>query len=253
MRRPVVAGNWKLHCGPTEAQRLARDIRNALLGSRHPVDVLLCPPFVSLAAVRDVVRGGPIGLGAQNLYWEDKGAWTGEVSGPLLRDAGCTHVIVGHSERRQHFGETDASVERRVRAALAAGLTPIVCVGETLHQRESGITDQIVSTQIRAGLGGLSDAQWGQVILAYEPVWAIGTGRTATPEQAQEVHRSIRSLVADLAGAARAAALRIQYGGSVKAGNAAELMAQPDVDGALVGGASLDAGEFVRIVEAAAR
>lgn len=253
MRRPLVAGNWKLHCGPQDAERLARDIRNTLLGSRHQVDVVLCPPFVSLTAVRNIVRDTPIGVGAQHLFWEDKGAWTGEVSAGMLHDAGCTHVIIGHSERRQHFGETNATVAKRLRAALKANLVPIVCIGETLAEREAAVTDQVVASQIREGLGWLSEAAWATVVLAYEPVWAIGTGLTATPEQAQAVHGRIRALVSELAGPAAAAALRIQYGGSVKAANAASLMAEPDVDGALVGGASLDASEFAGIVEAASR
>ena len=253
MRRPLVAGNWKLHCGPSEARRLALEIKNGLLGSRTGVDVVLCPPFVSLGAVREIVHGTDVGLGAQNLFWENAGAWTGEVAGPMLRDAGCSHVLVGHSERRQHFGETNASVRRRVRAALDAGLHPILCIGETLAEREAGRTESVVSTQVRDGLEGLSAGDWGQLTLAYEPVWAIGTGRNATPEQAQEVHHMLRELVATLAGQAVAAAMRLQYGGSVKPDNAAALLGQPDVDGALVGGASLDAKGFLAIVAAAAR
>ena len=251
MRRPLVAGNWKLHCGPTEARKLALEIRNGLLGSRAAVDVVLCPPFVSLAAVREIVHGTGIALGAQNLFHEQRGAWTGEVAGSMLRDAGCTHVIVGHSERRQHFGETNASVRRRVRAALDAGLEPIVCVGETLAEREAGTTEAVVATQVREGLEGLSAAEWAALALAYEPVWAIGTGRNATPDQAQEVHRMLRELVASLAGPAVAGAIRLQYGGSVKPDNASALLGQPDVDGALVGGASLEARSFLAIVAAA--
>jgi triosephosphate isomerase len=251
MRQPIIAGNWKMHKGPTEARKLALGIRNGLLGSRTSCAVVLCPPFVSLEAVREIVHGTPIGLGAQNVFWEPQGAWTGEVSAAMLRDAGCTQVIVGHSERRQHFGESDATVQRRVRAALAAGLGVIVCVGETLGERDAGATLEVVERQVRAGLGDLAGADWARVVLAYEPVWAIGTGRNATPEQAQEVHRAIRDLVATLAGPAVASAVRIQYGGSVKPENAAALLGQPDVDGALVGGASLEAVSFLGIVAAA--
>jgi len=251
MRRPFIAGNWKMHKGPTEARRLALEIRNGLLGSRAATQVVICPPFVSLAAVREIVHGTAIGLGAQNAFWEASGAWTGEVAAGMLRDAGCSHVILGHSERRQHFGETNATVRKRVRAALDAGLEVIVCVGETLAERESGDTERIVATQLREGLEGLASGDWPAVTLAYEPVWAIGTGRNATPEQAQAVHAQLRGLVSEIAGRGIAATLRIQYGGSVKPDNAAVLLGQPDVDGALVGGASLEADGFLRIVAAA--
>jgi triosephosphate isomerase len=253
MRRPLVAGNWKMHCGPTEARSLALGIRNGLLGSRTAVDVLLCPPFVSLAAVREIVQGTELRLGAQNLFWESKGAWTGEIAASMLADAGCTSVLVGHSERRQHFGESDETVSRRVRSALAAGLAPIVCVGETLAERQSGRTPEVVERQVRAGLQGLGTADWRRLALAYEPVWAIGTGQNATPAQAQEVHSMLRRLAGSLAGAEVASDLRILYGGSVKPDNAAALLGQADVDGALVGGASLDARAFVAIVAAAVR
>jgi triosephosphate isomerase len=251
MRTPLIAGNWKMHCGPSEAQKLALEIRNGLLGSRADVDVVVCPPFVSIAAVREIVAGSALQLGAQNAFWEVSGAWTGEVAVPMLRDAGCDWVILGHSERRVHFGETDATVRRRLRAALTHGLRPIVCVGESLQERESDATEHVVTTQVRGGLEGLDAAAWSEITLAYEPVWAIGTGRNATPEQAQEVHRLIRDLVGELAGPDAAAAIRIQYGGSVKPDNADALLGQPDVDGALVGGASLQATAFLAIVEAA--
>ena len=250
MRVPLIAGNWKLHCGPTEARRLALEIKNGLLGRRTGADVVLCPPFVSLAAVAEILHGTSIGLGAQNVFWEKQGAWTGEVAADMLRDSGCSYVIIGHSERRQHFGETNATVKRRLRAALDAGLRAIVCVGETLAERESGVTERVVESQLREGLEGLSAAEWGSLTLAYEPVWAIGTGRNATPEQAQAVHRFLRGVVTRLATGAVAGALRIQYGGSVKPENAAELLGQPDVDGALVGGASLDAAAFLGIIRA---
>lgn len=251
MRRPLVAGNWKMHCGPTEARSLALGIRNGLLGSRAPVDVLLCPPFVSLAAVREIVQGSEIRLGAQNLFWAASGAWTGEVSAGMLVDAGCTSVLVGHSERRQHFGDDDQSVHRRLRAALDAGLQVIACVGESLAERQAQRTTQVVESQVRHGLPGLSTEEWKRVTLAYEPVWAIGTGHNATPEQAQEVHSTLRRLVETLSGAEVARQIRILYGGSVKPENAAALLGQTDVDGALVGGASLDARAFLGIVAAA--
>jgi triosephosphate isomerase len=253
MRRPIIAGNWKMHCGPTEARKLALEIRNGLLGSRVPVDVVLCPPSVSLAAVREIVQGTDIALGAQNVHWEKSGAWTGEVSAPMLADAGCRYVIIGHSERRQHFGETNASVRRRVEAALAAGLLPIVCVGETLAEREAGSTARVVTQQVAEGLAGFGPSDWQRLVLAYEPVWAIGTGQNATPEQAQEVHALIRGLVAERAGADVAALLRIQYGGSAKPENAGLILGKPDVDGALVGGASLQAGTFLAIVALASQ
>jgi triosephosphate isomerase len=252
MRRPLIAGNWKMHKGPTEARKLALEIRNGVLGRRLPADVALCPPFVSLAAVREIVHGSDLLLGAQNVFWEKHGAWTGEVSADMLRDAGCSCVLVGHSERRQHFGETDPTVRRRLRAALEAGLRPIVCVGETLAEREAGQTERVVEAQVRGGLEGLAAGDWAVLTLAYEPVWAIGTGRNATPEQAQEVHALIRARIAALAGPEVARRLRLLYGGSVKPDNAAGLLQQPDVDGALVGGASLEAAGFLRIVDAAA-
>jgi triosephosphate isomerase len=252
MRRPLIAGNWKMHKGPTEARKLALEIRNGVLGRRLPADVALCPPFVSLAAVREIVHGSDLLLGAQNVFWEKHGAWTGEVSADMLRDAGCSCVLVGHSERRQHFGETDPTVRRRLRAALEAGLRPIVCVGETLAEREAGQTERVVEAQVRGGLEGLAAGDWAVLTLAYEPVWAIGTGRNATPEQAQEVHALIRARIAALAGPEVAQRLRLLYGGSVKPDNAAGLLQQPDVDGALVGGASLEAAGFLRIVDAAA-
>ncbi len=251
MRKPLVAGNWKMFKGPTEARKLALELRNDLVGRRDHAEVVLCPPFVSLAAVAEIIHGSSIGLGAQNVHWEARGAWTGEVAAPMLRDAGCTHVIVGHSERRQHFGETNASVRKRVAAALGAGLQPIVCVGETLAERDAGSTGRVVETQVREGLEGLGRDDWAKLVLAYEPVWAIGTGRNATPEQAQEVHALLRALVASLASPAVADGLRILYGGSMKPENAASLLGQPDVDGGLVGGASLEAPSFTSIVAAA--
>lgn len=251
MPRPLVAGNWKMFKGPAEARKLALELRNGVLGRRLAAEVVVCPPFVSLAAVAEIVHGSPIGLGAQNLHWENQGAYTGEVAPPMLRDAGCTHVIVGHSERRQHFGETNVTVQRRVRGALAAGLCPIVCVGETLAERDAGVTARVVETQVREGLAGFTPEEWSRLVLAYEPVWAIGTGRNATPEQAEEVHAMLRHLAGSMAGPAIAGNLRILYGGSMKPDNAAALLGQPDVDGGLVGGASLESGSFLAIIDAA--
>jgi triosephosphate isomerase len=231
-----------------EARTLAEEVRHGVSGG---AEVALCPPFTALAAVAEVLRGGPVRLGAQNMYAEDEGAFTGEVSPRMLRDAGCTHVILGHSERRQLFGETDENVGRKAPAAFRHGLTPIVCVGETLAERDGNRTMEVVERQTERALRALTPDQVATAVVAYEPVWAIGTGRNATPEQAQEVHAFIRGLIARSHGEAVAAAVRILYGGSVKPDNAAALMAQADVDGALVGGASLQAPAFLKIVQAA--
>jgi triosephosphate isomerase len=246
-RRPLLAGNWKMHGTRREAVALGRALVEAI-GAVGAREVVVAPPFTALEAVAEVLAGSGIGLAAQNVHWEAKGAFTGEVSAPMLIEAGCTHAIVGHSERRQYFGETDATVGKRLRAALAGGLTPIVCVGETLAEREAGQTAAVIARQVEVALAGLGAADLSRCVLAYEPVWAIGTGRTATPAQAEEVHAAIRRQVAGLAGEAVAAGLRILYGGSVKPENIDALMAEPDVDGALVGGASLDAAAFARIV-----
>jgi triosephosphate isomerase len=248
-RRKFVCGNWKMYRTVAEATALAREVRAGV--GDLPVQVAVAPPFTALQAVRQVLAGGPIELAAQNVHWEAQGAFTGEVSAPMLAEVGCRHVIVGHSERRQLFGETDESVRKKVGAVLAAGLLPIVCVGETLAEREEGQTLAVVGRQVRAGLAGLQAAT-AAVTVAYEPVWAIGTGKTATAGQAQEVHAAIRAILRELAGGL-ADAIRIQYGGSVKPENAAEIMSQPDVDGALVGGASLKAADFVAIVKGATR
>ncbi len=246
-RTPLIAGNWKMYKTATEGAALARELCQRL-GSGGGVEVAVCPPFPALAAVGMALQGSGIALGAQDMHWEKEGAFTGAVSAGMLLHVGCRFVILGHSERRQHFGETDASVQRKVRAALAAGLTPIVCVGETLTERDGGQTLAVVARQVRAALDGLTGADLSRLILAYEPVWAIGTGRTATPEQAQDVHRALRRLLGELGGGS---ATRILYGGSVKAENAAALLRESDIDGALVGGASLVAEQFARIVEAA--
>ena len=252
-RRPFVAANWKMHKTVGEAVDYAGDLVPRL-GDAPGVDVVLAPPFPALPALVDALArlgaGGRIAVAAQNVHAEPRGAFTGEVSLPMLQACGVTAVIVGHSERRQLFGETDAGVDAKVRAAAAAGLTPIVCVGETLEEREAGRTFDVLDRQIDAGLAGLSRKQAGAAVVAYEPVWAIGTGRVATPDQADAAHRRIRARLADRFGDEAAGACRIIYGGSVKPGNAAALMAQPDVDGALVGGAGLDPAAFAEIVAA---
>ncbi len=247
MRKPVIAGNWKMHGTTAEAVLLARELVERLASGFEP-EVVVAPPFTSLLPVREALAGAPIALAAQNVHWEAQGAFTGEVSAAMLADVGCSHVILGHSERRALFGETDSAVNRKVIAVLAQGMTPIVCVGETLEQREAGATRDVVLSQIDGALTGLDADAVAQLLLAYEPVWAIGTGRTATPDQAQEVHAWIRARVAQLASEDVAASIRILYGGSVKPSNAATLMAQPDIDGALVGGASLKADSFEGIV-----
>jgi triosephosphate isomerase len=246
-RRKFVCGNWKMHKTVGEAVQLVRDLRQRLGEPRAQVAV--APPFTALAAVKQALQGSPIQLFAQNCHFEKQGAFTGEVSAAMLRDVGCDGVILGHSERRQLFGETDESVARKLKAALGEGLAPIVCVGETLQEREAGRTWEVVSRQVRGALGGLDAQALGRVTIAYEPVWAIGTGRNATAAQAQEVHAQIRGLLRELGGSV-ADSIRIQYGGSVKPDNAAELLSQPDVDGALVGGASLKADDFAKIAAA---
>jgi triosephosphate isomerase len=244
-RTLLIAGNWKMHKTAAQAGELVRAL---LAGLNTANQVLVAPPFTALAAVAPLVRGTPLALGGQNMHWDSEGAFTGEVSPLMLREAGCSHVILGHSERRQLFGETDEGVERKARAACAHGLTPILCVGETLAERESSRTMEVVERQVERALRGLDADQVASLLVAYEPVWAIGTGRTATPDQAQEVHAFIRRHVSGSHGAPAAAALRILYGGSVKPDNIGSLMAQADVDGALVGGASLEAFSFLKIV-----
>ena len=246
MRKPIIAGNWKMFKTTGEARELVSQLKGAL-SDVDSVEIVVSPPFTALAAVVGELKGSNISVAGQNMYWEDSGAYTGEVSPLMLKDIGCTHVIIGHSERRQFFNETDATVNKKVKAALKTGLTPIVCVGETLEERESGATMKIVERQIRDGLDGMSPQEMGKIVIAYEPVWAIGTGKTATPQQAEEVHHLIRSIIAQRA-ASVSQNIRILYGGSVKPDNVDELMAQPNIDGALVGGASLQADSFVRIV-----
>ena len=251
MRRPLVAGNWKMYKNAQQAGELARAIVAQVGQGRGAVDVVVCPPFTSLQAVGEALAGTGIALGAQNMHWENEGAFTGEVSPEMILTTGCTYVILGHSERRQYFAETDEQVNRKLKAALRVGLAPIVCVGETLEQREAGRIEAVVLGQVQAALQGLSEAELLKIALAYEPVWAIGTGRTATPAQAEEVHSLIRSCLRQHYGAGVADALRLQYGGSVKPENAAELFAQQNIDGGLIGGAALKADSFAAIVKAA--
>jgi len=248
MRRPVIAGNWKMYKTTAEARKLALDIRNATINAANDLDIVLCPPFTSLSAVGEVLKGSRVVIGAQDCHWEREGAFTGEISPVMLADLGCRYSIVGHSERRTHFGETDRAVSAKARALLGAGISPIVCVGERLEEREAGSTRDVVRGQVLGSLAGLSAEDMLSTVIAYEPVWAIGTGKTATPGQAQEVHAFIRDLLVDLHGLAVAQKVRIQYGGSVKADSIAALMAQLDIDGALVGGASLEASSFAKIV-----
>lgn len=248
MRPPLIAGNWKMNGLLREARDLAAGIRKAFEGKPPEPEVVVCPPFLALAAVRDVLEGSPLRLGAQNMHWESKGAYTGEISPLMLKDVGCTHVILGHSERRHILGETHEMINRKVKAALAADLTPIFCIGELLEERTMGVTREVVERQISKGLDGVAPQDLPRVVVAYEPVWAIGTGRTATPRQAQEVHHYVRKLLAQRAGSDIAARVRILYGGSVKPDNIRELMSEEDVDGALVGGASLEVTSFAKIV-----
>jgi triosephosphate isomerase len=246
----LVAGNWKMHKLAGEARDLAAELCSRLSNIAAPTSVLLCPPFTALSEVAGALAGTPLLLGGQNMHWEEKGAYTGEVSAQMLKDVGCDQVIIGHSERRQLFGETDETVSKKVQAALGAGLKVIMCVGETEQQREAGETESVIIGQVRGGLTDLSPDQMSDIIIAYEPVWAIGTGKNATPKQAQDVHELIRNLVADIFGKPVGESLLILYGGSVKPDNADELMTQPDINGALVGGASLDADSFEKIVRA---
>lgn len=251
MRKMIIAGNWKLNKTINEAVVLATVLKRELADIQN-VEIVICPVYPALAVVNDVIMDTNIKLGGQDLYWKDSGAFTGEVSAPLLKDVGCEYVIIGHSERRQFFGETNETVNKKTLAALVHGLTPIVCVGETLQEREAGETFKVVEDHIHGAFQGLTAEQAQKVVVAYEPVWAIGTGKTATPAQAQEVHKFIRDLLAKLYDQAVAEEITIQYGGSVKPDNAVELMSQPDIDGALVGGASLDANAFVDIVKKSA-
>ena len=250
MRKKIIAGNWKMYKNPTEAVALVEGLKKEL-GAPAGVEVVVCPPFVNLTEVAKVLAGTHIALGAQNLFWETEGAFTGEISGVMIKAAGAEYVIIGHSERRQYFGETNATVNKRLKAALKVGLKPIVCVGENLAERESGKTFDVVKDHITGSLAALTKEEMKTLVVAYEPVWAIGTGKTATPLQAQEVHVFIRQLLGEMFDADAASSVRIQYGGSVTPDNIVALMAQADIDGALVGGASLKAPSFAAIVKGA--
>lgn len=248
MRKIIIAGNWKMFKTSFEAVELVNELKRSL-SDVSEVDVVVCPPFTALAEVQDVLLETNIGVGAQNMYWEDSGAFTGEVSAPMIKAIGAQYVIIGHSERRQFFGETDATINKKIKAALKHQLTPIVCIGEVLAEREANKTFDVIKTQLDGSLVNLTAAEIENIVLAYEPVWAIGTGKTATPAQAQEVHKFIREWLTKKFDAAIANKVRIQYGGSVKPENTAELMGQPDIDGALVGGASLKSDSFTAIVK----
>ena len=249
MGKYVIAGNWKMNKTPAEATALINEIKPLVADAA--CDVVVGVPFVDLSAALEATKGTNIGVAAQNCHWEKSGAYTGEISAPMLKEMGVQYVILGHSERRTYFGDTDVTVQKRTRAALDNGLTVILCVGEYLEQREQGVTAEVVAMQTKIALGGVSKEELARVIIAYEPVWAIGTGRTATAEQANEVCAQIRAVLAGLYDEEAAKAVTIQYGGSMNAANAAELLAQSDVDGGLIGGASLKAADFATIVAAA--
>jgi triosephosphate isomerase len=250
MRSLFIAGNWKMNPATSDVAVALAEAVKAGVGQATDVRVAVCPPSVFLHDVDKVLAGTPVGLGAQNMHWKADGAYTGELSGAMLHDAGCTHVILGHSERRHGMGETDAQVNAKLQAALTVGLIPIVCIGETREEREADQTRDVITGQLLGSLAGLTPLQMSGVVMAYEPVWAIGTGLTASPVQAQEVHAFIRAWLASTFDAATAGRVVVQYGGSVKADNAQELLTSPDIDGALVGGASLKAPEFLGIIQA---
>ena len=246
-RRPLLAGNWKMYKTREQAAEFVRAFAPLVAGPHH-ADIVLAPPFTALEAVRAAMEGTDIGLAAQNVHWEKEGAETGEVSPTMLVAAGCAYVIIGHSERRHHYGESDEAVNKKVKAAMGVGLVPIICVGESLRERESGQTENVLESQFDRGLAGLTPAEFSRIIIAYEPVWAIGTGKTATPEMAEEAHTLIRGFARRVQGKPLADGLRILYGGSVKPDNVSGLMASEEIDGALVGGASLKPESFAAIV-----
>lgn len=247
-RKPLIAGNWKMYKTSDEAAETAKQLIRSVAAVRD-VDMMIAPTFIALEAVYAAIKNSPVALGAQNLHWEDQGAYTGEISAPMLKSVGCRYCIIGHSERRQYFGESDETVNKKIKAAIKADLQPVFCVGETEKERESGQTLTLLDKQIKKGLEGLVPEQLDALIIAYEPVWAIGTGKTATDDQAQEVHQFIRSLVKNNFDQTLSDSIRILYGGSVKPDNIASLMAMPDIDGALVGGASLSAESFSKIIK----
>lgn len=246
-RKVFIAGNWKMNTTVSEALALAKAVVEKA-GKQTDVDVAVCPPYTNLAAVAEAIKGSTVKLGAQDVHWEEKGAFTGKISCSMLKAVGVTYAIIGHSEQRQFFGETDETVNKKTKAALAAGLLPIVCVGELLDERKAGKVETVLATQIKGGLVGISKADLLKCTIAYEPVWAIGTGETATPAQANEAHAFVRTVLAEMYDADAAQTVRIQYGGSMKPGNARELLGQPDVDGGLIGGAALKADAFAGII-----
>ncbi len=250
MRKKIIAGNWKMYKNLSEATELVGELKE-MVSAIAKTGIIVCPPATNLTKVSEILKGSNIAVGAQNLYWESEGAFTGEISADMIKSTGAEYVLIGHSERRQYFAETDETVNKKLHKALSTGLKPIVCVGETLEERESGITKDVVKTQVSGALQGINDSDMSNIIVAYEPVWAIGTGKTATPEQAQDVHAFIREILADLFGEAVSSQVIIQYGGSVKPENAEILLSQTDIDGALVGGACLQADSFLKIIMAA--
>ena len=246
-RKLIIAGNWKMNKSASEGKARLAELKS-LVSDIKDIEIVVCPPFTTLCAVVEAARGTNVKVGAQNVHWAESGAFTGEISAKMLKEAGAEYVIIGHSERRQYFGETDETVNKRLKAALAGGLKPIVCVGELLAEREGGKTEAVLDKQISVGLAGLSAAEMAGLVVAYEPVWAIGTGKTATPEMAQATHAYIRKAITKMFNAETAEAVRIQYGGSMKADNAAELVKQDDIDGGLIGGASLKAADFAALL-----
>ncbi|MBR1870496.1 MAG: triose-phosphate isomerase [Kiritimatiellae bacterium] len=251
MRKKIIAGNWKMNIKPGETAALVKAVAEATKDAAGIVDVVCCTPAIDIPAAVAAAAGTHVKIGAENAHWAESGAYTGEISTAMLADAGVEYVIIGHSERRQYFGESDETVNKRARAVIAAGLTAIVCIGETLEEREAGKLEEVIERQMNVGLKDISSTDAAKLVIAYEPVWAIGTGKTATPDQAQEVHALIRATLAKLVGAETAETVRIQYGGSMKASNAAELLAKKDIDGGLIGGAALKADTFAPIVAAA--
>jgi len=248
-RKVILAGNWKMNKTAAEGKTLVEELKKLVADvPAAKADIVVCPPFTTIAAVAEAIKGSNIRLGAQNIHWAANGAFTGEISADMLKELGVEYVIIGHSERRQYFGETDATVNQRVKAALAAGFTPIVCVGEMLDERESGRTEKVLFSQLEGGLSGLVKEDMAKVVVAYEPVWAIGTGKTATPELAEETHNYIRQTLNDMFGKEIGEGVRIQYGGSMKADNAKELVAQRNIDGGLIGGAALKADSFSALI-----
>lgn len=247
MRKPIIAGNWKMFKTGAEAKTLVSSVVRELAGFNE-VEVVFCPPFTALAAVKELIKDTPCKLAAQNLYWKEQGAFTGEISPLMLKDVGCDYVIIGHSERRQYFGETDETVNLKAKAALAVGIKPIICVGESLEEREAGATETLIKRQTEQALAGITNEQIVDIVIAYEPIWAIGTGKSSNGEDANQVIGLIRQTIAGIFGTGVADQVRIQYGGSVKGDNIKEFMNQPEIDGALVGGASLETDSFLKIV-----